>query len=66
MWFLVSAFKEDEVDSFFKAFQRLVAALKWPIGIWSVLLQIRLHKYMAKPWKLCLHFLWMIALTIIK
>ncbi|CAI5695146.1 unnamed protein product [Oreochromis niloticus] len=39
---LVPPFRESEVDSYFNAFERIAAALKWPKGFWSLLLQCKL------------------------
>ena len=39
---LVPPIRESEVDSYFSAFERVAAALKWPQDVWSLLLQCRL------------------------
>ncbi|XP_039863188.1 uncharacterized protein LOC120718658 [Simochromis diagramma] len=39
---LVPPFRESEVDSYFSAFERIAAALKWPKEFWSLLLQCKL------------------------
>ncbi|XP_054860848.1 uncharacterized protein LOC129347475 [Amphiprion ocellaris] len=39
---LVPPFRESEVDSYFSAFERIAAALKWPTEFWSLLLQCKL------------------------
>lgn len=39
---LVPAFRELEVESYFPAFERIAAALKWPKDAWAILLQCRL------------------------
>lgn len=39
---LVPPFRESEVDSYFKAFERIAATLKWPKEVWSLLLQCKL------------------------
>ncbi|CAI5657477.1 unnamed protein product [Oreochromis niloticus] len=39
---LVPPFCESEVDSYFSAFERIAAALKWPKEFWSLLLQCKL------------------------
>ncbi len=36
---LVPTFRETEVDSYFGAFERIAAALKWPSVVWPLLLQ---------------------------
>lgn len=36
---LVLPFRETEVDSYFTAFERVAAKLKWPKGMWALLLQ---------------------------
>ena len=35
---LVPQFRESEVDSYFNAFERIAATLKWPKDVWSLLL----------------------------
>ncbi len=39
---LVPSFRESEVDSYFNAFERIAATLKWPKDLWSLLLQCKL------------------------
>ncbi|KAK0135637.1 hypothetical protein N1851_028500 [Merluccius polli] len=39
---LVPPFRESEVDSYFRAFERIAATLKWPRTVWSLLLQCKL------------------------
>ena len=39
---LVPPFRESEVDSYFNAFERIAATLKWPKIVWSLLLQCKL------------------------
>lgn len=39
---LVPAFRESEVESYFGAFERIAAALKWPKDMWAILLQCKL------------------------
>ena len=39
---LVPPFCESEVDSYFSAFERIAAALKWPKEFWSLLLHCKL------------------------
>uniref|UniRef100_A0A671U619 SCAN box domain-containing protein n=1 Tax=Sparus aurata TaxID=8175 RepID=A0A671U619_SPAAU len=39
---LVPPFRESEVDSYFNAFERIAATLKWPKNVWSLLLQCKL------------------------
>ncbi|XP_073807553.1 uncharacterized protein [Danio rerio] len=39
---LVPNFREDEVDSYFTAFERIATTLNWPKDIWTVLLQCKL------------------------
>ena len=39
---LVPPFRESEVDSYFSAFERIAAALKWPKEFWSLLLHCKL------------------------
>lgn len=39
---LVPPFRESEVDSYFNAFERIAATLKWPRDVWSLLLQCKL------------------------
>lgn len=39
---LVPTFRETEVDSYFNAFERIAAALRWPREIWPLLLQCKL------------------------
>ena len=39
---LVPSFHESEVDSYFNAFERIAATLKWPKDLWSLLLQCKL------------------------
>uniref|UniRef100_A0A8P4KNJ7 Gypsy retrotransposon integrase-like protein 1 n=1 Tax=Dicentrarchus labrax TaxID=13489 RepID=A0A8P4KNJ7_DICLA len=39
---LVPQFRESEVDSFFNAFERIAATLRWPRDVWSLLLQCKL------------------------
>uniref|UniRef100_A0A669D3Y3 SCAN box domain-containing protein n=1 Tax=Oreochromis niloticus TaxID=8128 RepID=A0A669D3Y3_ORENI len=39
---LIPPFRESEVDSYFNAFERIAAALKWPKEFWSLLLQCKL------------------------
>lgn len=34
-------FRESEVD--FSGFERIAAALQWPIEVWSLLLQCKIH-----------------------
>uniref|UniRef100_A0A3B3I2A9 Gypsy retrotransposon integrase-like protein 1 n=1 Tax=Oryzias latipes TaxID=8090 RepID=A0A3B3I2A9_ORYLA len=39
---MVPTFRESEVDSYFKAFERVAIALDWPEDMWSILLQCKL------------------------
>ena len=39
---LVPPFRESEVDSYFNAFERIAATLRWPKNVWSLLLQCKL------------------------
>lgn len=39
---LVPPFRETEVDSYFVAFERIAATLRWPNELWSLLLQCKL------------------------
>ena len=39
---LVPPFREAEVDSYFFAFERVAAALRWPRDVWPLLLQYKL------------------------
>ena len=40
---LMPIFRESEVDSYFGAFERIAAALRWPPDIWPLLLQCKIH-----------------------
>ena len=40
---LVPAFRESEVDAYFGAFERVATALRWPMDVWSILLQCKLN-----------------------
>lgn len=40
---LMPAFREDTVDTFFNAFERLATAPKWPSEIWSLLVQCKIQ-----------------------
>ncbi len=35
-------FRDNEVDSYFGAFERIAAALRWPREVWSLLIQCKL------------------------
>lgn len=35
-------FRESEVDSYFKTFERIATALDWPKDVWPILLQCKL------------------------
>ncbi|XP_047454139.1 uncharacterized protein LOC125016018 [Mugil cephalus] len=39
---LVPVFREAEVETYFGAFERIAAALRWPEDVWAILLQCRL------------------------
>lgn len=39
---LVPAFCETEVEAYFGAFERIAAALNWPVNVWAILLQCKL------------------------
>ena len=39
---LVPVFRESEVESYFGAFERIAAALRWPADVWAILLQCKL------------------------
>ena len=39
---LVPQFREEEVDAYFTAFERVATSLKWPKEVWSILLQCKL------------------------
>ncbi|XP_036419555.1 uncharacterized protein LOC118803140 isoform X2 [Colossoma macropomum] len=39
---LVPKFRESEVDSYFVAFERVATTLRWPQGVWPILLQCTL------------------------
>ena len=39
---LVPSFQESEVDSYFSTFERVAAALHWPLEVWLLLLQRKL------------------------
>lgn len=39
---LVHAFREREVEAYFGVFERIAAALKWPVNGWAVLLHCKL------------------------
>ena len=39
---LVPPFRENDVDTFFAAFERVATALRWPEDVWSILLQCKL------------------------
>ncbi|KAK0151874.1 Retrovirus-related Pol polyprotein from transposon 17.6 [Merluccius polli] len=39
---LVPQFREDDVDSYFKAFERITVTLGWPKEVWCLLLQCKL------------------------
>ncbi len=39
---LVPLFRDNEVDSYFGAFERIAAALRWPRETWSLLIQCKL------------------------
>lgn len=39
---LVPQFRENEVDSYFNAFERIASSLRWPKEAWTLLLQCRL------------------------
>ncbi|CAI5660147.1 unnamed protein product [Oreochromis niloticus] len=47
---LVPPFRESEVDSYFSAFERIAAALKWPKEFWSLLLQCKLVGKAQEVW----------------
>lgn len=40
---LVPIFRETEEDAYFGAFQRIAAALQWPLQAWPLLLQCKVH-----------------------
>ncbi|KAI3355662.1 hypothetical protein L3Q82_004257 [Scortum barcoo] len=40
---LVPIFRETEVDAYFSAFERIATALHWPIDMWALLLQCKIH-----------------------
>ena len=40
---LVPAFRESEVDAYFGAFERVATALRWPMDVWSILIQCKLN-----------------------
>ncbi len=40
---LVPICRENEVDSYFGAFERIAMALKWPSDVWPLLLQSKIH-----------------------
>lgn len=39
---LVPAFRETEVEAYFGIFERIAAALNWPVNMWAILLQCKL------------------------
>ena len=39
---LVPVFRESEVETFFGAFERIAAALRWPEDVWAILVQCKL------------------------
>ena len=39
---LVPCFKEEDIDSYFDAFERIAAAVRWPKNMWSIMLQCKL------------------------
>ena len=39
---LVPSFKEEDIDSYFDAFERIATTVKWPKNMWSILLQCKL------------------------
>ncbi|KAK2897115.1 hypothetical protein Q8A73_013495 [Channa argus] len=47
---LVPPFRESEVDSYFNAFERIAATLKWPKTVWPLLLQC---KFVGKAQEVC-------------
>lgn len=47
---LVPHFREMEVDSYFVAFERIAATLRWPKELWSLLLQ---YKLVGKAQEVC-------------
>lgn len=38
----VPVFRETEVEAYFGSFERIAAALNWPVSVWAVLLQCEL------------------------
>lgn len=40
---LVPLFRESEIDSYFRVFERIAIALQWPTEVWPLLLWCKLH-----------------------
>lgn len=47
---LLPPFRESEVDSYFSAFERIAATLRWPKNVWTLLLQC---KFIGKAQEVC-------------